>query len=137
MIDIESPKAPRAPREKRIVKKKLKNEAARFETLAKMTHVNVDKYNKVVNTSKAYLGNIKHGKEFLAAEIAQRREWSVAVCELGIPTDELEKAFDNPPNQYSSMVIEMFISQKCLKEDCGHQVAEGIHATFCRYWDTM
>lgn len=136
MIDVKAPKAPGTSHGKH-EKKKTKNEAARFDTLAKMTCVNIDKYNKVVNTSKAYLGNMKRGREFLAAEITQRRERGIAICELGISTDELEKALDNPPNQYSAMVVEMFISQKCLKEDCGHQVAEGIHAAFCRYWDTM
>ena len=32
------------------------------------------------------------------------------MCSLGIPTDELEKAFDRPaPNRYSAMVLEMFL----------------------------
>ncbi|KAF5367338.1 hypothetical protein D9615_010283 [Tricholomella constricta] len=122
---------------KRAVKKKTKNEAARFETLAKMTRVNVEKYNNVVNTLKAYIGNIQRGKAFLAGEIVERKNRGVIVCELGIPTEELAKALDKPPNQYSAMVVEMFISQKCLIDGCKQQVAEGIHAAFCRYWDNM
>ncbi|KAF5387172.1 hypothetical protein D9615_002091 [Tricholomella constricta] len=124
-------------RGKQSVKKKTKNEAARLETLAKIAHENVTKYNKVIHTNAAYEGNIRRGKEFLAMLIAQRKEDKIVVCEQGIPTEELEKALDDPPNQHSAMVIEMFIAQKCMVEGYQHQVAEGIHAAFCWYWDTM
>ncbi|KAF5382515.1 hypothetical protein D9615_003084 [Tricholomella constricta] len=119
------------------VKKKKKNEAAQLKTLADIAHENVAKYNKVIHTNAAYNGSIRRGKEFLAKLIAQRKEDRIIVCEQGIPTDELEKALDNPPNQYSAMVVEMFIAQKCVVEGCQQQVAESIHAAFCRYWDAM
>ena len=37
-------------------------------------------------------------------------------CSLGIPTDELEKAFEKPPNRYSAMALEMFLVQKCFTD---------------------
>ncbi|KAF5371482.1 hypothetical protein D9615_009624 [Tricholomella constricta] len=134
-VPIEAMKPP--ARGKPSVKKKKKNEAARLKTLANIAHENVAQYNKVIHSNVAYNGNIRRSKEFLAMLIAQRKEDKIIVCEQGIPTDELEKALDNPPNQYSAMVVEMFIAQKCVVEGCQQQVAEGIHAAFCRYWDTM
>lgn len=131
------PTKPPAPRGKRSIQKKTHNEESRFSALAKITKASVEKYNKVKNTSTAYLGNIRRCKEFLAQQIKIRRESHVIICELGIPTEELEKALDHPPNEYSAMVIEMFITEKCFMRNCKEQVAEGIHAAFCRYWDTM
>ncbi|KAF5375341.1 hypothetical protein D9615_007986 [Tricholomella constricta] len=133
VLDMANQKQARKPS----VKKKKKNEAAQLKTLADIAHENVAKYNKVIHTNAAYNGSIRRGKEFLAKLIAQRKEDRIIVCEQGIPTDELEKALDNPPNQYSAMVVEMFIAQKCVVEGCQQQVAESIHAAFCQYWDAM
>jgi hypothetical protein len=122
---------------KRSGKKKTLTGSARLETLTKIAHENVEKYTKVVNTDKAYDGHIDRGIRFLRREVAERRANGVAICEDGMSTDELEKAFDNPPNEYSAMIIEMFITEKCFNKNFGRAVAEGIHAAFCRYWDTM
>ena len=59
------------------------------------------------------------------------------MCSLGIPTDELEKAFDRPPNRYSAMALEMFLVQKCFTDGLGPSTADGIHGAFAAYWDTM
>ncbi|RDB18350.1 hypothetical protein Hypma_000597 [Hypsizygus marmoreus] len=120
----------RAPRKKT-------TETVSLEALAKLAKECVDKYNKVANTDKAYTGQITRAKQFVNNQVVQRKAAGVSICEQGIPTDELEKALDNPPNQYSAMAVEMFITQKCFTEGCGKQVAESIHAAFCRYWDTM
>ncbi|KAG6818685.1 hypothetical protein H0H93_002806 [Arthromyces matolae] len=125
------------PDKARSPRKKTRNEQARFHTLKAITATNVEKYTSVKNTSKAYAGHIQRCKSFLAADIKKRREDNIVVCVLGIPTDELEKALKNPPNQYSAMVVEMFISEKCFREKRKKGVAEGIHAAFCWYWDNM
>ncbi|KAG6917477.1 hypothetical protein DXG01_002340 [Tephrocybe rancida] len=109
---------PSTPHKKCTGKKKTQNEQAQFDTLAKITKANVNKYTKVKNTSKAYQGHIKF-------------------CELGIPTDDLKKALSNPPNEYSAMVVKMFITEKCFLRKCKEGVAKAIHAAFCWYWDTM
>ncbi|KAG6904036.1 hypothetical protein DXG01_013063, partial [Tephrocybe rancida] len=127
---------PSTPHKKCTGKKKTQNEQAQFDTLAKITKANVNKYTKVKNTSKAYQGHIKRCKEFLASQVKTRRDNDLKVCELGIPTDDLEKALSNPPNEYSAMVVEMFITEKCFLQKCKEGVAEGIHAAFCWYWDT-
>ncbi|KAF8060132.1 hypothetical protein FPV67DRAFT_1423798 [Lyophyllum atratum] len=108
-----------------------------LETLAKTAKENVDKYNKVVNTEQSYNGNIRRVKKFLETQIAGRRLRNITVCERGIVTDEFEKALDNPPNQHSAYVLEMYITQKCFMEKRKLGVAESAHAAFCRYWDTM
>ncbi|KAG6834956.1 hypothetical protein H0H93_006101, partial [Arthromyces matolae] len=128
---------PSPSRKSRSPRKKTQVEQARFHTLKAITTANVEKYTSVKNTSKSYAGHIRRCKAFLAADIKKRREDGVVVCVLGIPTDELEKALKNPPNQYSAMVVEMFISEKCFNEKLKKGVAEGIHAAFCWYWDNM
>ncbi|GLB40803.1 hypothetical protein LshimejAT787_0900180 [Lyophyllum shimeji] len=122
---------------KAAVEKKTKNDAAQLETLAEAAKENVKKYNKVINTEKSYLGYIRSVKKFLESQVADRRSRNITVCEQGIPTDELEKALDNPPNQYSALVIEMFITHKCFILNRKKGVAESVHAAYCRYWDTM
>ena len=54
-----------------------------------------------------------------------------------IDIDKMEKAFDNPPNKYSVMVLELYLVQKCLTEKKGKSTASGIHGAFTDYWDNM
>jgi hypothetical protein len=92
---------------------------------------------KAKNTDRAYHGYITRGKKFLSDIVAKRHETKEFICSQGIPTDELEKALDNPPNRYSAIVVEMWITQKCFAEGMKEGVAMGIHAAFCKYWDEM
>lgn len=55
----------------------------------------------------------------------------------GIDTELLTKAFHNPPNQYSAMVLKLFITQKCFNEGLGLGTYDGIHAVFAKFWDEM
>jgi hypothetical protein len=49
--------------------------------------------------------------------------------------DVLEKAFDNPPNKCSVMALELFLVQKCLKENRGSSTVTGIQGGFADHWD--
>ncbi|KAG6809221.1 hypothetical protein H0H87_012069, partial [Tephrocybe sp. NHM501043] len=96
-----------------------------------------NQYVTVKNTSVAYNGQICQIHTFLTEQVKIQVDNGVAVCSLGIPTDKLAVALENPPNEYSSMVVEMFITQKCIIKNCKEQVAEQIHAALCKHWDTM
>jgi hypothetical protein len=57
--------------------------------------------------------------------------------DIDIDIDMMEKAFDNPPNKYSVMMLELYLVQKCLTEKKGKSTADGIHGAFADYWDNM
>lgn len=122
---------------KRSGKPKTLSGTTRLETLREIQESNVQKYNKVKNTDSAYTGYLKRAREFLNAQVEDRVKRGVTLCEAGIVTADLAKAFDMPPNKYSAMAIEMYMSHKCFEEGRGKRTAEGIHAAFCRYWDEM
>ena len=119
------------------MKKKTIGEAASLATLQKVRTAHVDAYTKVKNTENGYRGYIRRGKAFLTAQIVERKLHGEEICSQGIPTLELAKAFDNPPNQYSAKALELFIVQKCFADGLGKSTAEGIHGAFARYWDAM
>lgn len=76
-------------------------------------------------------GHVARGMAFLKAVVKERQEnGEEMMCGLGIPTDELEKAFDKPPNRYSVMALEMFLVQKCFTDGLGESTATGIHGGF-------
>jgi len=91
-------------------------------------------YGKSKNTNKAYAGHIARGKRFLANIISERTAKGIEVCDKGIPTNELAKAFDNPPNRYSAAALEFFLVQKVFTEELSKSYAEGIQGAFadCR-----
>jgi hypothetical protein len=129
------------PRKSNPQKKRARNELERANVLQKSGDEFVKKYTVVKATSKAYQGYIRRGKAFLQQLVVKRRETEEGhTCkdeEIDLPVDKLEVAFDNPPNKYSAIVIEMFITQKCVKESRKGQTAEGIHAAWCEFWDKM
>ena len=107
-------------------------------TLQKVRNEKVSEFSTVKNTDNAYNGHVARGMGFLKAVVKERRENGEGMtCSLGIPTDELEKAFDRPPNRYSAMALEMFLVQKCFTDGLGTSTADGIHGGFAAYWDTM
>ena len=122
------------------LKKKARNELKHADVLQKTGNEFVKKYTVVRATSKAYRGYIRRGGAFLKQLVSERREAEGYVHEdqeIDLPPNELEAAFDNPPNKYLAIVIEMFITQKCVRESRKGQTAEGIHAAWCGYWDKM
>jgi hypothetical protein len=97
-------------------------------------------YCKSNHTREAYKGYVARGKAFLAQLVTECQrfgESDASVAPDGIDTRLLAKAFDNPPNEHSVDALEMFLSQKCFKEDCGHSTAEVIQAAFADHWDNM
>lgn len=54
-----------------------------------------------------------------------------------VDMDMMEKAFDNPPNKYSVIVLELYLVQKCLTENRGKSTAAGIQGAFTDYWDNI
>jgi len=131
---------PRKSNGENLQKKKARNELERVDALQKSGDEFVKKYMVVKAIKKAYQGYIRRGKVFLQQLVSKRREMQGHMCEdkeVDLPADELEVAFDNPPNKYSATVVEMFITQKCVKESRKGQTAEGIHAAWCEYWDKM
>ncbi|KAK7057802.1 hypothetical protein R3P38DRAFT_3546631 [Favolaschia claudopus] len=122
-------------------KKDSEKQSVTGQTLAQNTRDARAKYTNAENTTKAYGGYLARGDEFLAAVVEERRQrrekdpdW---VCEQGIDTDLLAKAFSKPPNQHSAIALEMFITQKCLVEGLGKSTADGIHGAYAKYWDNM
>jgi hypothetical protein len=121
-------------------KKRLKVEAAAesFTMLQKTKNDIIKQYISVKKTDDSYDGHLRRGMKFLADVVAKRREAGIIICEEGIDTDELAKAFDAPaPNKYSAIALERFLTHKCFVENLQESVAWGIQSAFCRYWDTM
>lgn len=119
-------------------KKKSQSATSSLKTLQKVRNEKVSEFSTVKNTNNAYNGHVARGMAFLKEIVKDREEnGEGTMCSLGIPTDELEKAFDKPPNRYSALALEMFLVQKCFTEDLGISTAYGIHGGFAAYWDTM
>jgi len=108
-----------------------------FETLQNVRNASLLQYRKSKNTNKVYASHIAQGKKFLENIISERRAKGIEVCNKGIPTNELAKAFNNPPNCYSAVALEFFLVQKVFTEELSKSYAEGIHGAFANYWDKM
>ena len=109
-----------------------------LKALQKVRNEKVKEFSTVKNTDNAYNGHVVRGVLFLKKVVKERRENGEEICDLGIPTDELEKAFDKPaPNKYSATALEMYLVQKCFTDGLGTSTAEGIHGAFAAYWDIM
>jgi hypothetical protein len=129
-------------------KKKTRNLTTSLETLQKIKKSSRVKHGRPKRTQDNYAGYVERGKAFLEELVAERRE-KVDHIDTGnkpdsldddidiIDIDMMEKAFDNPPNKYSVMVLELYLVQKCLTEKKGKSTANGIHGAFTDYWDNM
>ena len=90
-------------------------------------------------TDGNYTGHLDRGSRFLASLVADKKN-SAESSEEGffdrdINPDEMAKAFDKIPNKYSAPMLELFLVQKCMTENCTQSTAHGIHAAFIRLWD--
>lgn len=108
-----------------------------LDTLQAVRDASLLEFGKSKNTNKAYAGHIARGKKFLANVVAERKAKGIEVCDKGIPTTELAKAFDKPPNRYSAVALEFFLVQKVFTEELSRSYAEGIQGAFADYWDKM
>jgi hypothetical protein len=116
-------------------KPKSVKKALSLPNINSIKHVSLEEYGKSKNTKKAYKGHLSQGMKFLDEMVAQRIE--AGTDKDGIETALLAKAFDNPPNRYSAMALELFITQKCFNEGLGLGTCDGIHATFAKFWGEM
>ncbi|TCD60050.1 hypothetical protein EIP91_010837, partial [Steccherinum ochraceum] len=104
------------------------------------------------NTSTTYGGYVKNGKEYLQQLVVQKRAALAGNAARGVEgltmeggpavvdKDDLavmEKAFDNPPNRYSTFVLELFIAQKVFEEGLKPGTGISIYSAFKKYWDMM
>jgi hypothetical protein len=118
--------------------KKTKIATSSLQALQKTRTASQNEFGRSKSTKSNYAGYIKRGKIFLADIVAERRaNGEGVVCKEGINTDLLEKAFENPPNKYSAMALELFLVQKCFTENWGKSTGDGIHGAFADYWDHM
>ena len=128
-------------------KKKTRNVTTSLETLQKIKKSSRAEHGRPKRTRDNYAGYVERGKAFLRELVAERRGNVDHVdnkldsldddIDIDIDIDLMEKAFDNPPNKYSVMVLELYLVQKCLTEKRGKSTADGIHGAFTDYWDNM
>jgi hypothetical protein len=125
-------------------KKKTRNATSSLETLQKIKESSCAEHGRPKRTRDNYAGYVERGKTFLEGLVAERRENFDCVdtnnldsLDNDIDIDMMEKAFDNPPNKYSVMVLELYLVQKCLTENRGKSTAAGIQGAFTDYWDNM
>ena len=128
-------------------KKKTRNVTTSLETLQKIKKSSRAEHGRPKRTRDNYAGYVERGKAFLRELVAERRGNVDHVdnkldsldddIDIDIDIDLMEKAFDNPPNKYSVMVLELYLVQKCLTEERGKSTADGIHGAFTDYWDNM
>jgi hypothetical protein len=94
-------------------------------------------------TRAAYEGHVKRAKLWLVEEMSHR------VNPPGLPEklgpEELEPwmapgfalAFEPTPNAASPNALRMYITFKCIEQQCSFSTAEGIHASFKAFWDSV
>ena len=119
-------------------KKKTRNATSSLETLQKIKISSRTEHGHPKRTRENYTGYIDQGKAFLADLVAERQDNHLDSLDSNdVDMDMMEKAFDNPPNKYSVMVLELYLVQKCLTENRGKSTAAGIQGAFADYWDNM
>jgi hypothetical protein len=127
-------------------KKNGSNPTPSYESVQKTVKDSKRKHGKSKNTTDNYDGNVRRGKEFIAAYVAEVPEGAremhgaedVSTAETeGAIHPNLHQAFSGPPIECTPTALAMFIAQKCFTEECGKSTASAIHAAFLRYYDTM
>ena len=124
---------------KSISKKTRSNPSQSYESVQKTIKESKKKHGKAKNTTDNYDGNVRRGKEFIAAfvkETLEETEGSDADGEDYMDPN-LHQAFAGPPIECTPTALTMFIAQKCFTEDCGKSTASAIHAGFLRYYNVM
>jgi hypothetical protein len=113
--------------------KSKKNPTPSYESVQKTIKDSKKKHGKAKNTTDNYDGNVRRGKEFIAAFVMETFEDT----EDSDADPNLHKAFAGPPIECTPTALAMFIAQKCFTEECGKSTASAINAAFLRYYDVM
>lgn len=143
---------PEAPR--KCGRKKSVGQASSLHHLQTLAAAKTKKYLKSGNTTEAYQGYIKRGKEFLASFFNEEHEaegiWKAGL-EQGLSGDgeseidgktmlddeEFRDAFEGCPSNSTPQAIAMFLAFKCFEQGNGKSTADGIHAAFITEYDQM
>jgi hypothetical protein len=135
-IDMSSRKQPGKSKSK----KNQSNPTPSYKSVQKTVKDSKKKHGKSKNTTDNYDGNVRRGKEFIAAFVsAEALEESEEMDSDGEGSMDpnLHQAFAGPPIECTPTALAMFIAQKCFTEECGQSTSASIHAAFLRYYDTM
>ncbi|KAF8325292.1 hypothetical protein F5887DRAFT_1085601 [Amanita rubescens] len=114
-------------------------EVLSVEEMMQLGATNREEFGLAKCTREQYARYLQQGKEYLALCIQRRRE-TMAAAKDGMDDNLLSKAFDKPPNKYSHIALELFLTQKCLRDSearCGAATGVSIYAAFVWYWDNM
>jgi hypothetical protein len=117
-------------------KKNQSNPTPSYKSVQKTIKDSKKKHGKAKNTTDNYDGNVRRGKEFIAAFVMETVEGD-ADGDSESMDPNLHQAFAGPPIECTPTAIAMFIAQKCFTEECGKSTASAIHAAFLRYYDIM
>ena len=119
-------------------KKNRSNPTPSYESVQKTIKESKKKHGKAKNTTDNYDGNVRRGKEFIAAFVKETFEGTDDDGEDSESMDpNLHQAFAGPPIKCTPTALAMFIAQKCFTEECGKSTASAIHAASLRYYDIM
>jgi hypothetical protein len=108
------------------------------------------------NTTEAYDGYVKRGKEFLASFVETegnaKASWKARPSQglSGDGEDEIKedntllcsnpnfhRAFDGRPIESTPQAITMFLAWKCFKHENGKATADGIHTAFLTEYNQL
>ena len=135
-LNTHSLKEPGKPKSK----KKRSNTTPSYKSVQKTVKDSKKKHGKSKNTTDNYDGNVRRGKEFIAAFVTETFEGTEEIDGDGCSESmdpNLHQAFAGPPIECTPTALAMFIAQKCFTEECGKSTASAIHAAFLRYYDIM
>ncbi|RDB27874.1 hypothetical protein Hypma_002250 [Hypsizygus marmoreus] len=115
-----------------------------IESLRQVQAASREEFGRPKKTKKSYKGYLARGRKFLSDLVAERKAGNNSPSHGDnaegteeIDTDILAKAFDCPPNKYSALALELFLTQKCFTEGCGKDTVAGIQGAFTDFWDNM
>ena len=122
-------------------KKNRSNLTPSYESVQKTIKDSKKKHGKSKNTTDNYDGNVRRGKEFIAAFVKETLEGTEDSDADGEDSESMDpnlhQAFAGPPIECTPTALAMFIAQKCFTEECGKSTASAIQAAFLRYYDIM
>ena len=74
------------------------------------------------------------------ADPARREEWAMRMQDAAdreIDLDLLEKAFENPPNCYSGLALQFFMTELCFRLERKAGTGLSAYSAFKKYWENM
>lgn len=114
-------------------------EVLSVEEMMQLGATNREEFGLAKCTREQYARYLRQGQEYLAVCV-QRRQETMAAAKDGMDDNLLSKAFEKLPNKYSHIALELFLTQKCLRDSearCGAATGVSIYAAFAWYWDNM